>query len=70
MYYTWNLTRGVVQQGCYDDSCRSWRGEEIQLPAELFSWTLDMEERNCETEGHDPFDDSDNKDLLEASEGY
>ena len=71
MYYTCNLTRGVVYQGCHDDTCRGWRGEEIPLPSGTFSWINDLGDWSQDNEDDEClFDDNDNEYLLEASFGY
>ena len=65
IFFTCHLSPGVLQQGCYDQSCAGYRGPQITLPenclawAQLQDWPQDGEdgeeeegEEEEENEGH------------------
>ena len=67
VYYTADLSRGVLWQGCHDQTCLGYRGEEVKIPPTLLAW-VNMEDWSQEEE--EDMKDEDDELLLEASEGY
>ena len=65
VFYTCDLSRGVVRQECHDEKCRGYKSEDIHLPEWTLKWTNDMME-----EWSDQMNDSDDQLLLEASHGF
>ena len=71
VFFTCQLSPGVLQQGCYDPSCSGYRGPQIRLPENCLAWARlqdwpDQEDQ----EDQGDMKAEDDQFLLEGSEGY
>ena len=72
VFWVFNLSKGVVVQGCHDSACRGFRGEEVMLPDSAMPWRM-MDEWSDEEVGEDidlEMLDEDDEILMNASMGY
>ena len=68
VFFTCQLSSGVLQQGCYDQSCSGYRGPQIILPENCLAWARLQDWPQEGEEG--VMKDEDDQFLLEGSEGY
>ena len=61
IFFTCQLSLGVLQQGCYDPSCSGYRGPQIILPETCLAWARFQDW---------PQEEEEEEFLLEGCEGY
>ena len=70
VYFTCQLSPGVLRQGCYDQGCAGYRGPQIFLPESCLAWARLQDWQGEEEEGEGDMREEDDQFLLEGSEGY